>query len=81
MAARPELLIENGELEGRLNTGHVKLYEVSGKQADELNRLLEMHVKATGSAKAREILEHFNDWLPKFKAVISDEYLNWMKGA
>ena len=37
--------------------------------------------KATGSAKAREILERFSDWLPKFKAVISDEYLAFMKGA
>ena len=45
---------------------------------DELNRLLEMHVKATGSQKAREILEHFSEWLPKFKAVISDEYLAWL---
>ena len=75
------VLDEDGQLESRLNTGHVKLYDVSAGQADELNRLLEMHAKATGSQKAREILEHFSDWLPKFKAVISDEYLNWMKGA
>ena len=69
------VLDEDGQLEDRLNTGHVKLYEVSGQQADELNRLLEMHAKATGSAKAREILDHFGEWLPKFRAVISDEYL------
>jgi glutamate synthase (ferredoxin) len=75
------VLDEDGQLESRLNTGHVKLYDVSAGQADELNRLLEMHAKATGSQKAREILEHFSDWLQKFKAVISDEYLNWMKGA
>ena len=75
------VLDEDGQLESRLNTGHVKLYDVSDAQADELNRLLEMHVKATGSQKAREILEHFSDWLPKFRAVISDEYLNWLKGA
>ena len=56
----------------------MKLYEVSAQQADELNRLLEMHVKATGSEKAREILEHFSDYLPKFKAVISDEYLRFI---
>ena len=72
------VLDEDGQLQNRLNTGHVKLYEVSAQQADELNRLLEMHVKATGSEKAREILEHFSDYLPKFKAVISDEYLAWM---
>jgi glutamate synthase (ferredoxin) len=72
------VLDEDGQLESRLNKGHVKLYEVSAQQADELNRLLEMHVKATGSQKAREILEHFSEWLPKFKAVISDEYLAWL---
>ena len=72
------VLDEDGQLQNRLNTGHVKLYEVSAQQADELNRLLEMHVKATGSEKAREILEHFSDYLPKFKAVISDEYLAWL---
>ena len=72
------VLDEDGQLESRLNTGHVKLYDVSAGQADELNRLLEMHVKATGSQKAREILEHFSDWLPKFKAVISDEYLAYI---
>ena len=75
------VLDEDGRLESRLNTGHVKTYPVSEQQSDELNRLLEMHVKATGSVKAREILDHFNDWLPKFKAVISDEYLAFMKGA
>ena len=72
------VLDEDGQLESRLNKGHVKLYEVSAQQADELNRLLEMHVKATGSQKAREILEYFSEWLPKFKAVISDEYLAWL---
>jgi len=72
------VLDEDGQLADRLNTGHVKLYEVTARQADELNRLLEMHVKATGSQKAREILEHFSDWLLKFKAVISDEYLAYM---
>ena len=70
------VLDEQDELQGKLNTGHVKLYEVSGSQADELSRLLEMHLKATGSAKAREILEQFGVYLPKFKAVISDEYMN-----
>jgi len=75
------VLDEDGQLEKRLNPGHVKLYEVSGAQADELKRLLEMHVRATGSKKARDILAQFSERLPAFRAVISDEYLNWMKGA
>ena len=75
------VLDEEGRLESCLNKGHVKLYPVAEGQKDELYRLLEMHVKATGSSKAADILQHFEDYLPKFRAVISDEYLNWMKGA
>ena len=40
-----------------------------------------MHRQATGSAKAKEILRAFDDYLPRFKAVISDEYLAFLKGA
>ena len=75
------VLDEDDVLESRLNTGHVKAYPVSADQSDELNRLLEMHMKATGSQKAREILDRFGEFLPKFKAVISDEYLAYIKGA
>ena len=57
------------------------MYPVSPALADELNRLLTMHVRATGSKKAAEILEHFDEYLPKFRAVIPDEYLSWLKGA
>ena len=75
------VLDEDGQLESRINTGHVKLYEVSGKQAEELKQLLEQHAQATGSRKAAEILDRFDEWLPKFRAVIPDEYLKWMKEA
>ena len=75
------VLDEDGTLEDRLNTGHVKTYTVTPEQADELQRLLTMHVKATGSKKAQEILDHFAETLPKFRAVISDEYRAWLKGA
>ena len=73
------VLDEEGTLESRLNTGHVKTYPVTREQADELQRLLEMHVKATGSKKARKILDDFAENLPRFKAVISDEYLAFLK--
>ena len=69
-----------GLLEARLNTGHVKLYPVLPEQAGELQSLLAMHEKATGSRKAREILGDFDAWLPRFRAVISDEYLAYLKG-
>ena len=75
------VLDEDGELESRLNPGHVKLYPVTDALADELYRLLGMHVKATGSKKAREIAEHYSEWLPKFRAVMSEEYLRIMRDA
>ena len=68
-------------LQERLNTGHVKTYPVSKDQAGELHRLLQMHERATGSVKAKEILRAFDDYLPQFKAVISDEYRAYLKGA
>ena len=74
------VLDEDGDLQARLNTGHVRLYPVASDQAAELERLLRMHEKATGSVKAREILDRFGEMLPKFRAVISEEYRARMKG-
>ena len=70
-----------GTLEDKMNTGHVRAYPVGKEEADELRRLLSMHEKATGSKKAREILTHFDDNLPKFRTVISDEYKARLEGA
>ena len=75
------VLDEDDTLRDRLNPGHVKLYAVPPGQAGELQRLLSLHERATGSKKAREILSAFDAYLPKFKAVISDEYLAFLKGA
>ncbi len=75
------VLDEEDTLQARLNTGHVKTYPVTKDQAGELRRLLQMHEKATGSVKAKEILREFDGYLTRFKAVISDEYLAYLKGA
>ena len=75
------VLDEEDGLKDHMNPGHVKLYPVPPAQAGELQRLLQMHERATGSKKAREILENFDAYLPRFKAVISDEYLSFLKGA
>ena len=76
------VLDENDTLKDHLNTGHVRMYPVAPDEAGELERLLILHEKATGSKKAREILDAFGTWLPKFRAVISDEYLAYLrKGA
>ena len=64
-----------------MNPGHVNSSAVTSNQAGELQRLLQLHELATGSKKAKEILAHFDAYLSKFKAVISDEYLSFLKGA
>ncbi len=74
------VLEEDGGLCERLNTGHVKAYPVSRKMADELKALLAMHEHATGSVRAKRILEDFDAYLGKFKMVISDEYRAFLKG-
>ena len=73
------VLDESGDLPQRLNGQHVKLYPVTAESADELKQLLTLHAEKTGSARARAILAAFSDWLPRFRAVISDEYLAYLK--
>ncbi len=75
------VLDEAGELESRINSGLVRVHEVTREQAKELRQLLEMHLKHTESHKAGEILGCFEAWLPKFRAVISDEYLSYIRRA
>jgi glutamate synthase (ferredoxin) len=72
------VLNEEGTLESRINSGLVRVHEVTHEQAAELRQLLEMHARHTDSRRAMEILTDFEAWLPKFKAVISDEYLNYL---
>ena len=47
--------------------------------AQEEQRVRMTYVAAvTDPGKAQEILDHFSEYLPKFRAVISDEYLAYM---
>ncbi len=73
------VLDEDGMLEQHINGGLVKAHALTREQAVELRQLLEMHARHTDSRKAMDILADFEAWLPKFKAVISDEYLDYLK--
>ena len=75
------VLDEDGTLEQRINSGLVRVHDLTREQAVELRQLLEMHARYTDSRKAMEILADFETWLPRFKAVISDEYLDYLKEA
>ena len=43
-------------------------------QIDELKKMLEEHVKYTNSVRGKEILENFEEYLPKFKKIIPYDY-------
>ena len=40
----------------------------------QLKDLISQHVKETGSPKGTYILEHFSEYLPKFKKIIPYDY-------
>ena len=72
------VLDEDGTLKQHINSGLVRVHDLTREQAAELRQLLEMHARHTDSRRATEILADFEAWLPQFKAVISDEYLDYL---
>ena len=69
------VLDEDNDLYTRVNKEMVSSYEISSKyDVQEMKQMLEEHVKRTGSVKGREILEHFSDYLPKFKKIIPHDF-------
>ena len=69
------VLDEERDLYKRLNKEMVSVEELAGKyDVQELKEMIAEHVECTGSAKGREILEHFSEYLPKFKKVIPHDY-------
>ncbi len=74
------VLDEANDLYKRLNKEMVSSGEITSKyDALELKSLIEEHVAATGSFKGKEVLEHFETYLPKFKKIIPHDYERMMK--
>ena len=69
------VLDENSDLYLRANKEIVALESVTSK-ADvmELKAMITEHVEATGSEKGKKVLDHFSEYLPKFKKVIPNDY-------
>ena len=69
------VLDENHDLYLRLNKQMVSMTAVSERHdAQELRGMIEAHVRETGSPFGREILAHFEAYLPKFKKIIPLDY-------
>ncbi|MCM1101339.1 MAG: glutamate synthase large subunit [Clostridium sp.] len=74
------VLDENNDLYKRLNKEMVSSNEITSKyDVLELKSMIQEHVDATGSAKGREVLEHFGEYLPKFKKIIPYDYERVLK--
>ncbi|MFQ9510944.1 MAG: glutamate synthase-related protein, partial [Lachnospiraceae bacterium] len=69
------VLDENNDLYTRLNKEMVSLEELTNKyDVLELKEMIKEHVSYTNSAKGKEILDNFGDYLPKFKKIIPHDY-------
>ena len=69
------VLDENNDLYMKTNKELVSTEELSNKyDVQELKKMLEEHVKYTNSVRGKEILENFEEYLPKFKKIIPYDY-------
>ena len=69
------VLDENSTLYKNLNKEMISIEKVENKtDIQELKGLIEEHTRLTGSEKGQEVLDHFMEYLPKFKKIIPDDY-------
>ena len=69
------VLDQDNTLYRKINKGMVNMVHVTSKyDILELQDMIEEHVKHTGSEIGQEILDHFEEYLPKFKKVIPFDY-------
>ena len=69
------VLDEDRDLYKKLNKSLVSLDEVTEKyDVLELKQLIEEHVAHTHSVKGKEVLDHFDEYLSKFKKILPHDY-------
>ena len=69
------VLDEDNKLYRNLNKEMVLTEKLESKNdREELKRMLEKHLQYTGSSKAKEILDNYEEYLPKFKKIIPADY-------
>ena len=73
------VLDEKSNLYRNLNKEMISIELVESKyDIAELKNMIEKHVTHTGSEKGKEILTHFDEYLPKFKKIIPNDYKRMM---
>jgi glutamate synthase (ferredoxin) len=74
------VLDENNDLYKRLNKEMVSSNEITSKyDVLELKSMIQEHVALTNSAKGKEVLDNFSEYLPKFKKIIPHDYERVLK--
>ena len=73
------VLDRDSDLYKKVNKSMVKIERVSDKyDVQELKSMIKEHVAYTNSEIGKEILDHFKDYLPKFKKIIPEDYEKMM---
>ncbi|WP_077610466.1 glutamate synthase large subunit [Clostridium sp. Marseille-P2415] len=73
------VLDEKRDFYKRLNKEMVSFEEVTNKyDVLELKEMIKEHVAYTNSAKGKEILDNFGEYLPKFKKIMPHDYRRMM---
>ena len=63
------------------NSSVVERVETTSPDVDYLRSLIEQHVKETGSEKGKAILADFENYIPRFKKIIPNDYLKVVSGS
>ena len=73
------VLDEDSDLYMKVNKAMVTLEEVTNKyDVQELKDMIQEHVAYTNSEIGKEILDNFEEYLPKFKKIIPNDYKKMM---
>lgn len=74
------VLDEESDLYTKLNKSLVGFSKVTvTEDIQQLKSLIEEHTSLTGSVRGKEILDKFDEYLPKFKKIIPHEYARMLK--
>ena len=73
------VLDEDSDLYKKVNKEMVSIEKLTNKyDVEELKKMIQDHVKYTNSVKGKEVLEHFEEYLLKFKKIIPNDYKRMM---
>ena len=71
------VLDEHSDIYRKVNKELVAIEKLENKyDVEELKQMITDHVSYTNSVKGKEILDHFDEYLPKFKKIIPNDYKN-----